>query len=246
MIVKTTRRLMILLMIIAMLLPTLAAQADPEGVQTSYTYNYDYWSDIRESPDAYRVLSVINNTSLGLETPMRKPKGLYIRGNDIYVCDTGNNRLLQIARTESGYHLTRIIDKLNGCTPETLNTPTDCFVDEAGTIYICDSANGRVVVVDKDLNYIKAFTKPDDATFSADVGFTPYKLVVDVAGRAYVLASNVNKGLIKYEADTTFGGFMGANKVTYNMAEYLWKTFFTTEAQRSQQEAFVPTEYENI
>lgn len=177
---------------------------------------------------------------------MRKPKGMFIQGNDIYVCDTGNNRILQITKKGNGYTLTRIIDQLQGCTPATMNTPTDVFADTNGNLYIADSNNYRVVMVDKNLNFVKEFTKPDDATFDKNISFTPYKLVVDVSGRVYVLATNVNKGLVKYESDTVFTGFVGANKVTYNIGEYIWKTFFTTEAQRSQQEAFVPTEYENI
>jgi tetratricopeptide (TPR) repeat protein len=56
----------------------------------------------------------------------------------------------------------------------------------------------------------------------------------------------VNKGLVKFEEDGTFTGFIGANTVKYNMWEYIWKTFFTTKEQRSQQASFVPTEYENI
>ena len=50
----------------------------------------------------------------------------------------------------------------------------------------------------------------------------------------------------KYEADGVFAGFIGANPVTYTMFEYIWKTFFTSKAQRAQQAAFVPTEYSNI
>ena len=66
---------------------------------------------------------------------MRKPKGMFIQGNDIYVCDTGNNRILQITKKGTGYTLTRIIDQLQGCTPATMNTPTDVFADTNGNLY---------------------------------------------------------------------------------------------------------------
>ena len=243
---KVMYRLMALLMILMLLAGMTPAFAADDGYPSSYTYNYDYWGDVRESPDAYRVDQVIYSSSLGLETAMRKPQSLFVRGQDLYVCDTGNNRLLQIRATGGSYQLVRIIDTIQGAEPATFNTPSDCYVDEEENIYICDTNNYRVVMVDKDLNFIKAFTKPVDSTFDQSLNFLPNKLVVDVSGRVFCLATNVNKGLVKFEADTTFTGYIGANKVVYNFAEYIWKEFFTTKEQRAQQESFVPTEYCNI
>ncbi|MBQ3079843.1 MAG: hypothetical protein IJC48_07600 [Clostridia bacterium] len=238
-------RVLTVFLAFVMLLPSFAAFASEDGNFTTYTYNYDYWQDEIEMPDAYRVEQVIYSSTLGLETPMNKPESLYIRDSFIYVADTGNNRVLEIERQGKEFVLTRIIDTIYGAMPSNLVAPSDMFVDENGTIYICDTGNQRIVKADKDLNFLMSFTKPQDTTF--DQGdFLPSRLVVDVSGRVYTLATNVNKGLIKYEADGSFAGFIGANPVTYTMAEYIWKTFFTSKAQRAQQVAFVPTEYSNI
>lgn len=239
-------RLAALLMILMLLSGVTAAYAADDGYPSSYTYNYDYWGDVRESPDAYRVDQVLFSSSLGLEVAMKKPQSLYVRNQDLYVCDTGNNRILQISRMGDNYELVRIIDTIQGVEPATFNTPSDVYVDEEGNIYVCDTNNYRVVMMDKDLNFLKAFTKPTDSTFDQSLNFLPNKLVVDVSGRVFCLATNVNKGLVKFEADTTFTGYVGANKVIYNFAEYIWKEFFTTKEQRAQQESFVPTEYCNI
>lgn len=239
-------RLAALLMILMLLAGVTAAYAADDGYPSSYTYNYDYWGDVRESPDAYRVQDVVFNTELGLDVPMRKPQSLFVQGEHLYVCDTGNNRILQLERTANSFELVRIIDTVQGVEPATLNTPNDVYVDAEGTLYICDTNNQRVLKVDKDLNFIQSFTKPTDSTFDQSLNFLPNKLVVDVSGRVFCLATNVNKGLVKFEADGTFTGFIGANKVVYNFAEYIWKEFFTTKEQRAQQESFVPTEYCNI
>ena len=243
---KVMYRLMALLMILMLLAGMTTAFAADDGYPSSYTYNYDYWGDVRESPDAYRVDQVLFSTTLGLDVPMRKPQSLFVQGQDLYVCDTGNNRILQISRTGDSYQLVRIIDTIQGTEPATFNTPSDVYVDEQGNLYVCDTNNYRVVMVDKNLNFIKAFTKPTDSTFDQSLNFLPNKLAVDVSGRVFCLATNVNKGLVKFEADTTFTGYVGANKVVYNFAEYIWKEFFTTKEQRAQQESFVPTEYCNI
>lgn len=244
--VKVMQRLLVLLMTIIMLASTTTAYATDDAYPSTYTYNYDFWSDVRESPDAYRVSNVVYGSDLGLETAMKKPQSLFVRNKDIYVADTGNNRILQIRRTGNDYSLVRIINTIQGCDVTTFSSPEDVYVDKDENIYVADTQNGRVVMVDKDLNYIKAFTKPTDSTFDQSLSFLPSKIVVDTSGRVFVLATNVNKGLVKYESDTTFTGFIGANKVKYNFAEYIWKAYFSTKEQRAQQASFVPTEYKNI
>ncbi len=243
---KVMHRLLALIMTVFMFASINTAFAVDDAYPSTYTYNYDYWSDIRESPDAYRVSEVLMSGGLGLDKAMKRPQSLYVRGDDLYVCDTGNNRILQITKTEDGYVLNRIIDQIQGCDVTNLNTPSDVFVDAEDNLYIADTNNGRVVMVDKDLNFIKQFTKPDDATFDQSLSFLPSKVVADVSGRAFVLATNVNKGLIKFETDTSFTGFVGANKVSYDFVEYVWKNYLSTAEQRAQQASFVPTEYYNI
>jgi len=77
------------------------------------------------------------------------------------------------------------------------------------------------------------------------MNFLPHKLVTDSVGRVYCIATNVNKGLIKFEPDGKFSGFVGATPVTYNVADYIWKKIATKE-QRAKMENFVPTEYDNL
>ena len=222
--------------------PALAA----DGYKYSYTYTYDYWEDIRQSPDAYRAKLMISGGSLGIEGGLKTPQGLFVRGEDIYICDTGNNRVVQLRLTDKGAEVIRVIDSFTGDTsPTTFSSPRDIYVTEDGDLFIADFSNNRVVRLDKDLNWQLSFTKPTDATFDQSMNFLPKKLVADSSGRIYVLAQNVNKGLIKFESDGTFTGFIGASKVRYNWTDYIWKILSTKE-QREQQEAFVPTEYDNV
>lgn len=246
MIVKRMTRLMALCLAAMLLMPLSLALAGDDGYSSTYTYNYDYWNEMHESPDAYRVTDVIYSGTLGLENAMRRPQALFVQGEDLYVVDTGNNRILHIRRKNGAFTLVRIIDQVKGTEPTNFAAPSDVSVDAKGNIYVADANNNRVVMMDKNLNFIRAYVKPEDSTFDQNLSFLPNKIVVDSSGRVFVLATNVNKGLVKYEADGTFSGFIGANTVSYNLWDYIWKTFFTTKEQRSQQIAFVPTEYENI
>ena len=245
-----------LLMILMLLITVSAGYADDsnsmkeDGFSTSYSYNYDYWGDVQMTPDPYRVLTVIDSSSLGLEQldnlSINNPQGLFARGGDVYVADTGNNRILQLHLDGEKVTLTRIITEISGAEPATLNGPTDLFADEEGNIYIADYNNHRVIMANKDLNLMKEFRKPTDATFNQSSEFLPSKIAVDVAGRVYVLATNVNKGFMKYESDTSFTGYIGANPVKIDMADYIWKRYFMSREQRAASESFVPTEYENL
>ena len=75
-IVKAKCRLLALILAMLLLANCGTALAADDGYASTYTYNYDYWSDIRESPDVYRVNDVIYSTDLGLDVAMRKPQSL--------------------------------------------------------------------------------------------------------------------------------------------------------------------------
>ncbi len=223
------------------------ALAVEEAWEKGYTYNYDYWGDIQHCPDAYNPIGVYTAADIGLEGGFKNPAGMFIRGEFIYICDTGNNRIVELERKDlDRFELVRVIDTIKGDVEvKNLSGPTDVFVSEDGYIYICDKNNNRILKLDYDLNYIMEFTKPGDETFDQSLSFLPNKLTVDGAGRVYCIADNVNKGLIKYESDGTFTGFHGASEVIYDWTDYIWKKL-ATEAQRAALESFVPTEYDNI
>lgn len=217
-----------------------------DGYDYAYTYTYDYWADLRYSPDAYRVKDFLTSASLKLDKPMVNPQGLFVRGNDIYICDTGNNRILQLTCADDQYTLTRCITEIKGdVSPKTFSGPSDIYVDADGMLYIADTNNNRVVKVDQELNYQLSFVKPTDPTYDQTKSFLPAKLVADVSGRVFCLATNVNMGLMKFEANGTFTGFIGAAPVKYSWYELIWRMLSTKE-QRAQQASLVSTEYDNI
>lgn len=215
--------------------------------EEGYTYNFDYWGDVQYSPDAYDVAGVFTSVEMGLDKKLNMPSGMFVYENNVYICDTGNNRIIELERVATDkFELNRVIESFQGGSgPNTFAGPTDIAVTEDGYMYICDKNNERVLKLDMNLNYVMEFTKPTDPNFDQELSFLPHKLIVDTAGRVYCIATNVNKGLIKFENDGEFSGFVGATKVTYDWWEYIWKRF-ATRAQKEQMESFVPTEYDNI
>ena len=215
--------------------------------EEGYTYNYDWWADVQYSPDAYEVVGVYSTANLKLDKKMSRPESMFVHGNRLYVCDSGNNRILVLARNGvESFQVEQIITEFFGNVENrTFNNPTDIAISEDGELFIADQGNKRILKLDSELNYISEFGKPTDETFDQSIDFSPSRIAIDTAGRVYCIAVNVNKGLIKYEPDGVFSGFVGATKVTYSWTDYIWKKISTKE-QRAQMESFVPTEYTNL
>ncbi len=226
--------------------PVATVHADPSTGDYSYTYNLDYWGDVQDSPDFYTVCKVITSSDLGLDLKLNSPEGLFAYNDLLYVCDTGNNRIIELKiLSAEKMEVVRIIDEFKGNDNPTFSSPCDIAISEDGDFFIADRGNARILKLDKDLNYVSEFNKPNDSSLDPKLVFQPNKVVIDTAERVYCIATGINKGLIKYESDGTFSGFLGATKVTFDFLDYLWKKF-ATQAQRAQMESFVPTEYDNI
>ena len=216
------------------------------GEPTNYTYNYDFWDEYVASPDAYRPSAYILGSTLGIDN-FRDPQGLFVRDKRIYVCDSGNNRIVLIDVDEEFNHsLVSIVSSVMIEGVESpFNYPTDIFVSRDGFFYIADTNNNRVLKLDSGWNYILTITKPDDESFDVNMDFLPLNMVVDFAGRIFVQARNVNKGLMEFDSRGDFVGYMGANKVNFDPLDYIWK-MLSTQAQRERLDLFIPTEYSNV
>ena len=216
------------------------------AVDRSYTYNYDYWGDVQDSPDFYEPCKTFTWKDLNLDKKITNPQGLTAYGNYLYLCDTGNNRIIKLKRnSRESLEVEAVYDHFNGKTSDnTFNAPTDVAISEEGNIFIADKGNARILKLDNDFNYIMEFGKPEDSSLDKDLAFAPSKIVVDTAERVYAVAIGINKGLLKYESDGTFTNFHGEPPASYDFMDYIWKKFASQE-QLMKMESFVPTEYSN-
>jgi len=227
---------------LVMCLSAVSVFAEP----TNYTYNYDFWWEQVASPDAYRVSNYILGTSLGVGH-FRDPQGLFIRENRIYICDSGNNRIIKIEVDENGKHTVKANVSsvvINGVVSP-FNYPMDIFENRDGNLYITDTNNNRVLILDNNWKYISTIGKPDDESLDEFTEFIPVKIVVDFANRVFIQAQNINKGLMELDSRWEFSGYMGANKVSVNPVDYIWK-LLSTQAQKERMDLFIPTEYSNV
>ncbi len=234
-------RIFSLMLCIGVLL-SVCVSAGALGENLPYTYFYDVYGWETTSPDAYQVWDRIDVTEFGIDG-LKNAEGLFVRNDDIYICDTGNNRLVQLKISADSVTFTREIKSGESWS---LKGPEDVFVTEEGMLYIADTGNGRVLILDAKGELLFQITAPTDSpVFDNTWEFKPQKLAITAGGRLYVQASGVNKGIMEFNPEGVFEGYMGASPVRFDFEDYIWK-LLSTDAQKAQMADFVPTEYNNV
>lgn len=208
---------------------------------TSYTY--DRTGNALAAPAPYIPYKCIDAKIMGV-TALNEPMDLCYSGKGIlYVLDTGNNRILEL---DKDYKLIREATAFIYNDGEiTLKSPGGMTVDSDNNLYIADSGNGRIIKMDADFRVLEVFNTPESVLFPKDFIYSPQKIAVDKSKKMFVISTGVNQGLMEFNADGKFMGFLGAPKVTFNFSDYLWKQFATKE-QKARSIKFVPTEFSNV
>lgn len=236
------KRICAVLLALVLILPVLPVMSLAAEQGSGYAYVYDSYGAAQESPSPYESAYRIDVSQFGVGA-LRSATGVYVKNDDLYICDGGNNRILQLRFRANGTEFVRQIAGTADGT-QTLKNPTDIFVTDAGDLVIADGGNNRILRLDQELNLLTEITRPNSPSVDQSMPFKPNKLVV-TAGHIYVQATSVNKGLMEFTLDGDFVGYIGASPVKFDMEDYLWKVF-STDAQREAMVAFVPTEYNNV
>jgi hypothetical protein len=114
----------------------------------------------------------------------------------------------------------------------TLKNPKGIYLTN-DAIYVCDYGNNRIAIFDRNYKIQRYVETPDDPAFK-DYQFRPKKITVNRTGRMYVVAENINEGIIDFNPDGTFSRYYGMNSVTVTGWQAFW-LLFTSEKQREAQ-----------
>ena len=204
------------------------------------TYSYNYWGEEVREPHSYLCSGMILGKEIG--TDLSYPSDLFVTESKLYVADTGNSRVLVLSM--DGALEREIGFAKNESDP--LKSPQGVFVTAEGHLYVADTGNSRVVEFDSEGNYLREIGRPVTTLIPDSQEYSPTRVVVDDAGRIYVIAYGINMGLVEFNGEGEFQGFMGATQVSVSMFTYIWKNYFSTQAQQDRMETIIPTEYSNI
>ncbi|MEV5025439.1 gluconolactonase [Paenibacillus sp. LPE1-1-1.1] len=237
MIIKRSILILAAAMIIASLCPKPAHASPYEG------YTYSYWGDAVQSPIAYLPSKAITGQEIGIG-PLAAPSDMFAAPDgNLYVLDSGNGRIVVLNSEWKAIRQIQGFD--NNGKQDNFNMPEGIFVSGAGHIYVADTENRRVVVLDSSGAFIREIGAPKSEVLSDNFEYFPRKVIVDKAGRIYVVARGVFDGIIEFDSDGDFTGFIGTNPVQFDPVDLFWKTVSTKE-QREKMIRFVPIEFNNV
>lgn len=205
-----------------------------------YSYTYDDNDRVVQTPAPYYTEKTVSGSDIGVGGFKTLSDIFYDKESGlIYLTDSVNNRVIVV----NGNY--KPIKEIKAEENGGLNTPGSVCVRD-GKIYIADTGNSRILVLeDKSFKVIKELKKPEVKLFDANYKYSPSRIAVDLAGRIYVIATDINDGILLLNENGEFIRFAAAPKVTTS----LWNKFlklFMTKAQKAELEKSVPTEYSSF
>ena len=208
------------------------------------TYTYSIDGEPLKSPKAYSADAVVDALQMGVgnisNIPTLNTASDIVTDNEanVYIVDKGNNRIVILDKYYSAKAvISEYVDE-NGAL-QTFNQPQGVFVtnpelmsDGSSHIYVCDTANFRVVVFDRDYNYVKTIERPESAILAQDA-FKPCAIAVDIYGRIFITSTATYEGVIVLSNEGDFTGFIGVQKVTYSLMDMIWRRFQSREERQT-------------
>jgi len=181
------------------------------------------------------------------------PEDLFVTADDeIYVADTGNNRIVQL---NADGRIVRTIPAADGAEAGPDGEPSDpkaqlrgpegVFVDQDGTIYVADTNSRRVAIFDKEGKYVREIKSPDTNLLPKTYSYVPSKIVIDIRGYIYLVSKGGYQGLLQLTPEGDFVGFFGANKVKMDWLTSLKRKYYTEE-QLKKEQAVLPGAIGNV
>ncbi|EHB62282.1 MULTISPECIES: hypothetical protein [Paenibacillus] len=224
--------------LLTVLIPGTAAASAPYE-----SYNYNYWEEATPAPAPYLPVRSVTGTELGIGE-FADPGDMHVSGSGhVYVLDSGNGRIVCL---DDSWKVVRVIDSfIREGKEETFANPSGIFTDDKEQIYVADTDNQRIVVLSAEGKLIRVIEQPQSDVLPQGFQFIPLKVTVDQANRVFVVARGVYEGIMQFEEDGTFLGYVGTIKVKRDYGDYFWR-LISTDAQKAQMRLFIPTEFSNL
>ena len=176
---KNLTRILLLTLALIMALTPLAGAIEP---YSTYTYAKD--GTPRQSPTAYSPVTNVDSAYMGLDLAIKDPRDICVDNDgNVYIADMGNNRIVVL---DQNYFVKFVIsDFINGHgVPDSFTNPQGIFVNDK-YIYVCDTDANRLVLFDRDGNFVRILGRPTSALFGESSIYKPVAVAVDQYDRIF-------------------------------------------------------------
>ncbi len=236
----------LLALALTLLLPLSAAAETPYD-------SYTYWRNDRgtrklvSQRPQYEPLLEVRAEAFG-EAEFESLSDVFVDGNGItYLLDSGKGVLYLL---DAEYRPAGVIDQavLEGSAVSFAGAK-GVFAADREHIYLADTQNGRVLLMNGQGQVQRVLTQPDSGLIPEDFLFHPSKLALDGRGYLYVLSDGSYYGALIFDPEGAFGGFYGSNKVygpTIGLLDRLNDRLFSNNEKRSGQMRKLPYQFTDL
>ncbi len=224
-----------------LLLCLLPAAGQAGGQQGTSNYLYTIHGESVSAPPAYTLAYSLTARDYPELDSLDGMTDAYVSEDAIYILcakrlvvlnhDLSFRQAVTSYTDESGKET-----ELDGCSGVT--------VSPAGDIYITQSEQSQILRFNPDYTLNRVMGRPEITGYE-NVKYRPTKMVVDSAGRLYVISSGMYEGILELNGDGSFTRFFGVNAVTFTPWQLLWRVFATRE-QRARQSLWLPSDFTNL
>ncbi|MBQ4101372.1 MAG: YIP1 family protein [Oscillospiraceae bacterium] len=235
------RKIVLSLLSLLLLTALFAGSVGAAEPFVTYTYNNDL--EAVQTAAAYRVEQIISGRSLGLDD-FYNPSDLCVDQTDcVYILDGYYNRIVVL---NPDLTLKEVINPTNEAGEGIeFRDATGIYVAKDGRIMVADKQGETVYILDASGKQIGSLVKPESALLSETFIFAPIRVLEDSGGVIYVISAGSYQGALQYDADGSFLGFFGSEKVVVTpkvLLNYVWKKILSDE-QASGIENALPIEF---
>lgn len=223
--------------------------SSPASTQETPFETYTYWVGLGNKSKTkvyvkpmYDVKALIDATNLGTEN-FGSLDSICTDSGYTYILDSTFSKIYVL---DSEYRLSQKIENIvyNGETLSIVGA-AGIFVKD-NKIYIADTKNERILVLDISGNVIHYLTLPESKLIPKNFKYNPIKVAVDSGGYLYIASDGSYYGALVYSSDMRFLGFYGANTVAVSVGDLL-KSFitdlFSTDAKRASSIRALPYQF---
>ncbi len=235
-------------LILALVLALSSSAVAVFAAQPDRTYTYEESTPV-PSTNAYQVKIVVDEAVMGT-TRMNNPRDIFVDNEDrIFILDSGNCRILIL---DKSYKCIKELKdfRYNEETITLAEGAEGLFYREANQLlYIADTNNNRILVVDLDGNVKNLYNKPEGELLDPTLPYKPKKIIVDNMGIMFVTSGTVNTGALLVDSNNSFLGFYGTNRLKMTAAmkvERMWRSLLSKDAQAQLGATFQPVEFNNL
>lgn len=244
----TFKRILIIALTISMIFgTTITASAELHAPTSSFTHwGLDGSGKTVEMRPVFEAIEYITARGVGLTDAFGTITDMDTDANgNIYIL-TANSSIFVLDKNNKFKEKIEIKD--NNGQKIKFDKSNGIFVDKSGEVYITDTTNQRVLIVENSVLKSELFV-PDDALIPSDFEFKPMKVAKDSKGYTYVICEGSYYGAILYDPNNEFIGFYGANTVRSSVLTALtkmWENLTMNDTKRAQMVKLLPYQFVDI